>query len=49
MKTRKIACMLLALLLMVPLQAGAQEPEAGNETVTYLNLDGQRLNYQAAK
>ena len=49
MKTRKIICMLLALLLLAPQWAAAQDPEAGDETVSYLNLDGQRLNYTAAK
>lgn len=48
MKTGRITCMLLALLLAVcpRIPAGAED---SGEAVTYLNLDGQRLNYQAAK
>ena len=46
MKIRRTACTLLALLLLLPVWTAA-EPKNGD--VTYLNLDGQRLNYAAVK
>ncbi|MCR5565319.1 MAG: leucine-rich repeat domain-containing protein [Clostridiales bacterium] len=47
MKTRRIICvMLAALLVCMQIPAGA---EGDKDTVTYLTLDGQRLNYRTAK
>ena len=48
MKIRRIACIMLALLMAIP-WAAAQEAETDDAAVTYLNLDGRRLNYTAAK
>jgi len=48
-KIRETVCALLALLLLMPLWAAAQEVEPADETAEYLCLDGQRLNYKAAK
>ena len=45
---RRIAVILLALLLLVPLWAGAEEQTEDRETVTYLNLDGKNLYYNRA-
>lgn len=48
MKTGRMICALLALLLMIPwTAAGAAEPD--RETVTYLNLDGQQLDYESVR
>lgn len=47
-KTRRIACVLLTLLFLLPLWTAAGA-EAEEETVTYLNLDGLGLNYKTAK
>ena len=49
MKISRILCALLVLLLLVPLYAGAQEAETDDNTATYLNLDGRRLNYKTAR
>ena len=49
MKTRRIACILLTLLLLLPLWAAAEETEAEKETVTYLNLDGHQYSQYGYK
>ena len=48
MKTRKIACALLAVLLFA-FQWAAVSAETEEKNETYLNLDGQRLNYKQVK
>ena len=48
MKIGRIVCVLLTLLFLLSLWTAAGA-DTGEETVTYLNLDGQRLNYETAK
>ena len=49
MRTGKMIWALLVLLLLTPLWTSAEDTEPGDPTVTYLNLDGQRLNYSTVK
>ena len=48
MKIRRIACALLALLLLASVQAGAAA-KTEDKTAPYLNLEGQRLKYKDVK
>ena len=49
MKSRRIICALLAVLLLASLGAAAAEAEQDHEAVTYLDLGGQKLKYNAVK
>ena len=45
---RRTVCFLLAILFLIPMWAMAEGTETDPKTATYLNLDGQNLNYKKA-